>query len=136
MIWILNIHWGYFLISKVCQWFYQLDHVTFSKNVSWSVNFALPFSQIFCIRKSTIIVDISTKKCTNCKKFQEKSCDYIHDVILWPHLSNDFLNVSAKIFHNSMYKRVMTSCACVDASDFKPRGVKKFLLYIWLEYQI
>ena len=38
---------GYFLINRVGQWFYQLDHVTFLKNVFWSVNFAaLPFCQI------------------------------------------------------------------------------------------
>ena len=62
MIWILNIHWEYFLINKVCQCFYQLGHVTISKNVFWSVNIALPFCQICCIHKSTLIVDISTKK--------------------------------------------------------------------------
>ena len=53
---ILNIHWGNFLINKVS----QLDHVTFSKSLFWSQNFALPFCQICCIQKSTLNVDIST----------------------------------------------------------------------------
>ena len=57
-----NIHWEYFLINKVCHSFYQLDHVTFSKNVFWSVHFALPFCQICWIQKSTLNVYISTKK--------------------------------------------------------------------------
>ena len=61
MIWILQKHWGYFLINKVCQWFYQLDLVTFSKNVFWSVNFALPFCQICCIQKSTLNVTFLLK---------------------------------------------------------------------------
>ena len=43
MIWILNLHWGYFLINEVRQWFNQIDHLTFSKIVFWSVNSALPF---------------------------------------------------------------------------------------------
>ena len=61
MIRILNIHWGYFLINNVCELFYQLDHVNFSKNVFQSVNFALAFCQICCIQKSTLDGDISTK---------------------------------------------------------------------------
>ena len=65
-----NIHWGYFLINKVCQWFFQLDHETFSKNVFWSVNFAQPFCQICYIQKSTLNVEIYIKKLL--KKLQEK----------------------------------------------------------------
>ena len=37
--------WGYILINKVSNWFYQLDYVTFHKNVFWPVNcilFVLP----------------------------------------------------------------------------------------------
>ena len=46
IIWIWNMHWGCFLINEVGQWFSQLDHMTFFKNILWSVNFALPFYQI------------------------------------------------------------------------------------------
>ena len=42
-----QVSWGYFLINEVGQWFYQLYNVTFSKNVFWSVNFVLPFCQIY-----------------------------------------------------------------------------------------
>ena len=72
MIWILNIHWGYFLINKVYQWFYQFDHVTFSKNVFWSVNFAVPFCQICSIQKSTLNVNISIKKLHKLKEVPGK----------------------------------------------------------------
>ena len=41
----LKLTLGYFLINKVGHWFYQLDHVTFSKNVFWSVNFDCPFAK-------------------------------------------------------------------------------------------
>ena len=70
------------------------------------------------------------KICTNCKKFKGKTSDHIHDVILWPHLSRGILNVNTKLFLNNMYKRVITSGACADISDFKPWGVKMFLFYI------
>ena len=83
-----------------------------------------------------LTLNVLLKSSTNCNKFQEKSCDQIHDVILWPLLSRRILNVSAKIFLNSIYKRDTTSCSCPDVSDFKPKGVKMFLLYICLEYQI
>ena len=86
VMWILNIQWECFLINKVCQWFYQLDHVTFSANVFWSVNFALPFCQICCIQKSTLNVDISTKKLHKLQEvlgshvttFMTSSCDPIY----------------------------------------------------------
>ena len=90
VMWILNIQWECFLINKVCQWFYQLDHVTFSANVFWSVNFALPFCQICCIQKSTLNVDISTKKLPKNARssrkihviaFMTPSCDPIYQVV-------------------------------------------------------
>ena len=68
---------GILLVNKVCQWFYELDHVTFSKNVFWSVNFALPFCQICCIQKSTLNVDISTKKLHKLQAVPGK--------VMWPH---------------------------------------------------
>ena len=123
MICILNIHWRYFLINKVCQSFYQVGHVTFSENVFWPANFALSFCQFCCIQNSALNVDISTKGCTNFKKFQEKSCDHIHDIICDPNYHRGILNVSAKIFHNSMYKIVVKSCVCANASDFKCENV-------------
>ena len=75
MIWILNLHWGYFLINEVRQWFNQIDHLTFSKIVFWSVNSALSFCQI-CF-------------CKHCTKFQEShvttfmtsSCDPIFQAV-------------------------------------------------------
>ena len=51
MIWIWNLHWGYFLIIEVGQRFHQLNHLTFSENVFWSVNFTLRFCQICYIQK-------------------------------------------------------------------------------------
>ena len=54
MIWIWNLHWGYILINEVSQWFYQLDHVNFSKNVFWSVNCTLMFYQIYDVQISTL----------------------------------------------------------------------------------
>ena len=54
MIWIRNLHWGYILINEVGQWFYELDHGTFSKSVFWSVNCTLPFYQIYYIQMSTL----------------------------------------------------------------------------------
>ena len=65
MIWVWNLHWGYFLINKVGHWFYQLDHVTFSENGFWLVNFAVPFCRICYIQKSAMAclnVAIFTKK--------------------------------------------------------------------------
>ena len=53
MIWIWNLHRGYFLINEVGQWFHQLNHLTFSENVFWSVNFTLRFGQICYIQKLT-----------------------------------------------------------------------------------
>ena len=50
MIWIWNLHWGYILINEAAQWFYQLDHVTFTKNVFWSVNCTVCFYQIYYIQ--------------------------------------------------------------------------------------
>ena len=44
-LWIWNLQWRYSLMNEVGQWFYQLDHVTFSKNVFFFVNFALPFAK-------------------------------------------------------------------------------------------
>ena len=52
--WIWNLHWGYVLINEVGQWLYQLDCVTFSKNISWFVNCALFFYQICCFQMSTL----------------------------------------------------------------------------------
>ena len=46
-------------------------------------------------------------------------------VAIWRH---------AKIFLNSMYERVITSCAREDVLDFKHRGVKMFLLYILYKF--
>ena len=62
----LKLHWGYFLINEVGQSFYQLDQLTFPKNVFWSVNFALSFCQNLLRPKVNFMaclnVDISTKK--------------------------------------------------------------------------
>ena len=54
MIWIWDLHWGSILVNEVGQWFYQLDHVTFYKNVFWSVNFSLFFYQLCYIQMSTL----------------------------------------------------------------------------------
>ena len=49
--------------NKVGRKYYQLDHVTLSKNVFWSVNFALLFWQIYFTQMSTFLNnDIFTKK--------------------------------------------------------------------------
>ena len=52
--WIWNLHWGYVLFNEVGQWLYQLDRVTFSKNVSSFVNCARFFYQIYCAQMSTL----------------------------------------------------------------------------------
>ena len=59
LLWIVSWHYinlkltlGCFLIKKVGQWFHQFDHETFSKNVFWSINFALSFCQICYVQKS------------------------------------------------------------------------------------
>ena len=49
-----NLRWGYILINEVVQWFYQLDHVTFSENIFWSVNSKLLFYQIYSVQLSTL----------------------------------------------------------------------------------
>ena len=65
---------------------HQLDQATFSKNVFWSVNFVLSFCQTCYVQKSTLrpvqMLTLVLKGCKHCKKFQEKSRDQIHDVIL------------------------------------------------------
>ena len=142
MAWIWNLHWVYFLIYEVGQPFYEIDHVTFSKNVFWSVNFGLSFYQVYSTQMSTLslayMLTFLLRSWTH-SKFQEKSREQIHDIALWPHFSRRIPNVSfeqkLKIFADSMYKRVITSCTCVDVSDFKHRVVKMFLLNIWSEYQ-
>ena len=142
MAWIWNLHWVYFLIYEVGQPFYEIDHVTFSKNVFWSVNFGLSFYQVYSTQMSTLslvyMLTFLLRSWTH-SKFQEKSREQIHDIVLWPHFSRRIPNVSfeqkLKIFADSMYKRVITSCTCVDVSDFKHSVVKIFLLNIWSEYQ-
>ena len=95
MIWIRNLHWGYILINEVGQWFYQLDHVTFPKNV------AIPVCKLYIVLLLNLLrpnvsfiahvkIDISSKKLHSWKCFKEKSRDRIHDVICRPHLSNFF----------------------------------------------
>ena len=55
IIWMLNLHWGYILISKVGQWFYEwLDHVTFFENIFWSVNCTLFYNQIYSVQMSSL----------------------------------------------------------------------------------
>ena len=50
-----NLHWGHFLKNDVGQWFYQVDRVTFSKNVFWSVNFCPSvLLSFFYVQKSTL----------------------------------------------------------------------------------
>ena len=39
LFWSWNLHWGYFLIKIVFQWFHQLDHVIFPKNIFRFANF-------------------------------------------------------------------------------------------------
>ena len=54
---LLDMRWIsliYILINEVGQWFYHLDHVTFSKNVFWSVNCTLFFYQIYSIQMLTL----------------------------------------------------------------------------------
>ena len=49
--------------NKVDRKYYQLDLVTLSKNVFWSVNFALLFWQIYFTQMTTFLNnDIFTKK--------------------------------------------------------------------------
>ena len=45
----LKLTLGYYLINKVGLWYHQIGHVTFSKNVFWSVNCTLPFYQIYFV---------------------------------------------------------------------------------------
>ena len=54
ILWISNLHWGYILINEVGQRFYQFDHVSFSKNVFWSVNCTPFFNQIYHVQMSTL----------------------------------------------------------------------------------
>ena len=54
MIRVLDLDWGYILINEVGQRFYELDHVTFSKNIFWSVNCTLFFYQIYSAQMSTL----------------------------------------------------------------------------------
>ena len=44
----------YIMINEVGHWFYQLDGVTFSKNIFWSVNCTLFFYQIYSIQMLTL----------------------------------------------------------------------------------
>ena len=64
---ILNVHWGYILISKVGQWFYQLDHVTFSKSLFWSVKCTLFYNQTCSVQMlSLYLVEELAFKVRNC----------------------------------------------------------------------
>ena len=55
----LKLTLGYILINEVGQRYYQLDHVTFSKYVFWSVNSALFFYKIFYVRMSALIAGVN-----------------------------------------------------------------------------
>ena len=50
----LKLSLVYILINEVGQWFYQLDHVTFWKNIFWFVNCAMFFYQIYFVQMSTL----------------------------------------------------------------------------------
>ena len=45
---------GYILISKVGQWFYQLDHVTISKIIFWYVGCTLFFNEFYSVQMSSL----------------------------------------------------------------------------------
>ena len=50
----LKLTFGCFLINKVAQWFYQLDHVTFSKKCILVCKFCTVFCQICYVQKSIL----------------------------------------------------------------------------------
>ena len=82
----LKLTLGYFLINEIDQWSYQLDRVTFSKNVFCAVSFALFFCQVCFVGKSNLwlfqMLTFLLKRCYYCKNFQKKSLEHIHDVNL------------------------------------------------------
>ena len=85
IIWILNAYWGYILIGKVGEWFYQFDCVTFSKNIFWSVNCTLFYNQIYSVQMSSLyLVKELAFKVRNCtlESISRKS----HVTYSWRHL--------------------------------------------------
>ena len=50
----LKLKLGYIFMNEVGQWFYQLDHVAFSKILFWPVDCALFFYQICYVQKSVL----------------------------------------------------------------------------------
>ena len=99
---------------KLVNDFINLITWLFSKNVFWSVNFALSFCQSHVTTSMT------------------SSCVPIYQRVPLMYVSNWY---RVNIFANSMFKRVITSFACTDVSDFKLKGVKMFLLNIWSQHQ-
>ena len=77
--------------NEVGQRFYQLDHMTFSKNVFWSANFALSFCQIYYSQMSTLwltyMLKFLLRRCTHCKKLQAELffilCNWVWNTPWW-----------------------------------------------------
>ena len=83
---ILNALWGYILVGKVGRWFYQLDRLTFSKNIFWSVNWTLFYNQIYTVQmSSSYLVEGLTFKVRNCTPFIKSylSCMFLTDTMWW-----------------------------------------------------
>ena len=137
-IWRWNLHWGYSFIKELGQWFYQIDHKTFSKNVLDYKLYTVLLLNLFCPNSNFIAyveADVPSKLHTR-KYFQEKLCHQIHDVFYRPYLSSGILNVSFQLMINSkfvksMYERIVASCESADESYFKRRDVEIF----WSEQQ-
>ena len=68
-----KLHWQYFLMIEVRQWFYQLGHTTFSKNVFWSVMLTLLPNLLHLNSNFIATGDISIKKLHTREYLQEKS---------------------------------------------------------------
>ena len=86
IIWILNALWGYILVGKVGQWFYQLDRVTFPENIFWSVNWTLFYNQIYTVQMSSLnLVEGLAFKERNCTPFIKSylSCMFPTDTMWW-----------------------------------------------------
>ena len=82
----LKLSLVYILINEVGQWFYQLDHVTFSKNIFWSVNWTLFYNQIYSVQMSSLyLVEGLPFKVRNCTPFIKSylPCKFPSDTMSW-----------------------------------------------------
>ena len=75
-----------FFTNEFGQRFYQLVHVTFSKNVFCSVNCILFFTIFITSKLQLYRLYISIKKLDNRNHIQEKPCDHIWGAIYRPNL--------------------------------------------------